>query len=359
MEIVYVYDAVFPWVKGGVEKRIYEVGRRLVKEGFRVKWLCVGWWGKEKENLDGIELIPVCKALKLYSGDRRSIRSAFIFAMSLLKKARIKADLIDCQVFPYLSVFPFVRRKDLVLTWHEFWGNYWDDYLGKIGFFGKYIEKIVASLDRKMIAVSETTARAVRGLGVKEVEVIPNGIDFDFISSVEEVEAENDIVFAGRLIKEKGVDLLIGAMRSLPDHSCLIVGDGPERETLESSAPENVKFLNFLGYRELIATLKSSKVFVIPSRREGFGITALEANACGLPVVTVDYPMNAVVEIAEKTGFVAKPNATDLAEKIEIAIRSRNKMKEKCINYARNFDWDVIAKRLVEFYDQCYSSNKE
>ncbi|MCS7118659.1 MAG: glycosyltransferase family 4 protein, partial [Archaeoglobaceae archaeon] len=240
MDIVYIYDAVFPWIKGGVERRVYEVGKRLVKEGFRVRWLCAGWWGKEKNILEGIELIPVCGALKLYSGDRRSIRSAFIFAISLLKKARIKADLIDCQVFPYLSVFPFITRKNLVLTWHELWNDYWSEYLGTMGFFGKYIEKIVASLDRRMIAVSEKTARALRGLGVESVEVIPNGIDFDFISSIEKAEVENEIVFAGRLIKEKGVDLLIEAMKLLPDYDCFIIGDRPEKETLRNLAPKNV-----------------------------------------------------------------------------------------------------------------------
>ncbi len=74
------------------------------------------------------------------------------------------------------------------------------------------------------------------------------------------------MVFAGRLIKEKGADLLIKAMKLLPDYGCLIVGEGPEKASLIKSAPENVKFAGFMNYGYLIATLKSAKVFVLPSR---------------------------------------------------------------------------------------------
>ncbi|AAB90909.1 glycosyltransferase family 4 protein [Archaeoglobus fulgidus] len=357
MEVVFIYDAVYPWVKGGVEKRIYEIGKRLSHWGFRVKWLCAGWWGKEQRKLEGIELIPVCGPLRLYSGERRSISSALSFALSLAKNAKINADVLDCQVFPYLSVFPFFRRRNLVLTWHEYWGDYWKEYLGYAGLFGRQIERIVASLDRKMVAVSETTARNLLNLGVKNVEVIPNGIDFEFIRRVEASEESLDVVFAGRLIKEKGADLLIKAMKLLPDYSCLIVGEGPEKASLIKSAPENVKFAGFMNYGYLIATLKSAKVFVLPSRREGFGIAALEANACGLPVVTINHPMNAVVEIARETGFIASPSPQDIAEKIKIAMESRKKMRRRCVDYARKFDWSVIAKKMADFYDNCGSSD--
>lgn len=357
MEIVYVYDAVYPWVRGGVERRVYEVGKRLAGMGYRIKWLCAGWWGKEKKFLEGIELIPVCKALRLYSSERRSIRSAMVFAMSLMKKSGTKADLIDCQVFPYLSVIPFVLRKNLVLTWHEFWGDYWYEYLGWKGFFGKVIERAVASLDKKFVAVSNTTANALKSIGCSKITVIPNGIDFEMISSIEKSDLEFDVVFAGRLIKEKNADLLLEAMKLLPDYKCLIVGNGPEKERLKSLAPNNVEFKEFLDYKELIAIFKSSKVFVLPSRREGFGMVALEANACGLPVVTIEHKMNAAMEIAKETGFIAKIDPEDLAEKIKMAIAFKNKIREKCINYAKNFDWNVIAKKLAEFYDQCNPSN--
>lgn len=349
MEIAFVYDAVYPWTKGGVEKRLYEVGKRLASSGHKVVWLCTGWWGNENRYIDGIELIPVCRAHQLYVNGRRSIKEAIIFALSLLKKSGIKADVIDCQVFPYLSVFPFAMRKELVLTWHEYWGDYWYEYLGKLGFFGKVVERIITKIGRKTIAVSETTKRALENVGVK-AEVIPNGVDFKMISETTRSGEEFDVVFVGRLIREKNLDLLIDAMRLLPEYRCLIVGDGPERERLVKIAPKNVDFKNFLEYNEVISLIKSSKTFVIPSKREGFGISALEANACGLPVVTVKSPMNAVVEIAKKTGFIAEPNARDLAEKIKIAIEMSSRMKEECINFAKNFNWDVIAKKLEEFY---------
>ena len=357
MEIVFVYDAVYPWTKGGVERRLYEVGRRLSKE-HRVKWLCIGWWGKERKVHEGVELIPVCKPQQLYSQGRRTIREALIFAASLLKKSRIKADVVDCQVFPYLSVFPFATKKELVLTWHEFWGDYWYEYLGKAGFFGKAVERIVAKLKARNIAVSETTRRALENLGVRAT-VIPNGVDFRRISEIPASSGEWDVIFVGRLIREKNLELLFDAMNLLPELNCIVVGDGPERDRLAKIAPGNVDLIGSLAYEEVISVMKSSKVFAIPSRREGFGISALEANACGLPVVTIRHQMNAVVEIAEKTGFIAEPDAKDLAEKIRLAVEMRRRMREKCINFARNFDWEVITKRLEEFYEGVHSSSNE
>ncbi len=148
MEVVFIYDAVYPWVKGGVERRLYEIGKRLSQWGFRVKWLCAVV-GKEQRKLEGIELIPVCGPLRLYSGERRSISSALSFALSLAKNAKVNADVLDCQVFPYLSVFPFFRRRNLVLTWHEYWGDYWKEYLGYAGLLaGKLRELLLHSTER-------------------------------------------------------------------------------------------------------------------------------------------------------------------------------------------------------------------
>ncbi|WP_367884760.1 glycosyltransferase [Thermococcus sp. JCM 11816] len=103
------------------------------------------------------------------------------------------------------------------------------------------------------------------------------------------------------MIREKNVELLVRAVQILkteiPDIKVLIIGgDGPERRRLERLSEElnlveNVDFKGFLDeYEAVISHMKASRVFVLPSIREGFGITALEANASGIPVVTVVHP---------------------------------------------------------------------
>jgi glycosyltransferase involved in cell wall biosynthesis len=105
---------------------------------------------------------------------------------------------------------------------------------------------------------------------------------------------------------------------------------------------------------EVFSYFKSSKVFVSSSKREGFGMAALEANACGLPIVTVKYSRNAICDLIAQgeTGFISEPTIQDLAEKILIAKnRDRNdKWSVRCIEFARNYDWNLIVSVVEESY---------
>ncbi|ADB58248.1 glycosyltransferase family 4 protein [Archaeoglobus profundus] len=375
MKIAYVYDAVYPWIKGGVERRIYEIGRRLVSKGYDVHWFGIGWWGNKEHDLDGIKLHPVCKPQRLYVGRRRSIKEAVVFALNLLTKLfKYDLDVIDCQVFPYFPTFSsnlytLIRQRRLILTWHEVWQDYWYEYLGLKGFFGKVVENLTARIKCDVIAVSERTLRDLILIGVNNAKLIPNGIDFEKIRQIEPASLESDIIFAGRLIRDKNVNLLLEAVRILKDEirdlTCLIIGDGPEKDrlcklALELDLDKNVRFLNFLEYDTLISLMKSSKVFVLPSTREGFGVTALEANACGLPVVTVRHRRNAVTELVRRgCGILCDLNAKDLAEKITIAIEKRKRIKRRCVECARQYDWNRIVKLIVDLYEgKCYSPDE-
>ena len=370
LKIAFVYDAVYPWVKGGAEKRIYEIGRRLVDRGHEVHWYGVGWWlnGDKKEivNHENIIMHGVCKPLQLYVNGRRNIGEALYFAWKVFPKLiRKDFDVIDCQEFPYFPCFSakvhsVLKKSKLTITWHEIWGKYWFGYLGKKGLFGYIVERLTARLAKNNVAVSEQTKRDLEKLGVSCVEVIPNGIDFERIQEVEPSGEESDIIFAGRLIRDKNVDVLIKTVKLLrddvPDIKCVIVGDGPERARLEKLTGElglkrNVEFRGFLKeHDDVIALMKSSKVFVLPSTREGFGIVALEANACGLPVVTVEHEMNATKDLVKnsRNGFVCNLSENEIVDKILVALHSD--MSRECLEFARNYDWSVIVKRCERFY---------
>ena len=105
------------------------------------------------------------------------------------------------------------------------------------------------------------------------------------------------------------------------------------------------------SHDEVISLMKSSHVCVIPSTREGFGIAALEALACGLPVVTVDHPDNAICElITDETGFRSSLSVEDLAGKIRDALSRYLAMKPACIASAEAYDWDRIIPELEQYY---------
>lgn len=373
MKIAFVYDSVYPWVKGGAEKRIYEVARRLAAREHEVHWYSMGcWWdaqGKKDLELEGIKLHGVMKPMELYQNDRRSIKEAIYFAWMVLFKLRAgKYDIIDCQGFPFFSCYSakiktVLGRSTLVITLHEVWNDYWYQYLGKAGFFGKLTEKIMVKLSKHIITVSEKTKEDLGRIKPSEnAVIIPNGIDVKEIEKVSPLDKNIDVLFVGRLIKEKNADLLLKSLaevkESQPDILCTLIGEGPERERLESLASKlnlkkNVEFTGFMeDYLQVIATMKASKVLVLPSSREGFGMVVVEANACGLPVVVVDCSMNAAKDLIDhgKNGYIAEATPESLAICIKKGIKSKKDLSGYCKEMAGKYDWDVIVKDLEKTY---------
>ena len=381
MKIAFVYDAIYPWVKGGAEMRIHELGKRLSARGHKVHIFGVKWWeGEDTFEYEGMTLHGVCKARKLYVNGRRSISEAIIFAVKLFPELRReKFDLIDVSVFPYFSCFTvkavsLLKRIPVVFTWHEVWDDYWYEYLGRTGFFGKLVEKAVSKLSGNNIAVSSWTKDRLEALGVPEgkIMVIPNGIDLKRISEIKpesgrdplDLESKiHDLIFAGRFIKEKNVDLLIKAVALLktdfPDIRCCIVGDGPEKAALVELAKEtevygNIEFAGFQEYGALIGKIKASKVLVLPSCREGFGMVVIEAFACGVPVVTVRAKYNAAQGLVEDScGLVVDLGEKEIAEGVEKILENGNHYEEmaaSAFKRARKYEWSTVFEQLLLQY---------
>jgi glycosyltransferase involved in cell wall biosynthesis len=371
VRIAYVYDVVYPYVVGGVQKRVWEIARRLTLRGHEVHVFGMkNWDGCSLLVKEGVRLHGVCPPRILYDEDRRSIDEAIFFARKVMcPLLHERFDVIDCQNFPYFPSFSsklasLLRKSGLVLTWHEVWNDYWYEYLGKKGLVGKCIERIVAHLTNNIIAVSEMTSNDLNEIGVPRnlVRVIPNGIDFKAIEAVMPANEQSDIIFVGRLIKEKNADLLMRAISlvktSMPDIRCIVIGDGPERKTLENlmkalDISENVRMKGFLGDEdEVLSYMKSAKVFVLPSVREGFGIVALEANACGLPIITVKHSSNAICDFVEhgQNGLVCQIFEGDLADSILAVLTSKNTQSRECVRRAQEYDWNNVAVMTESFY---------
>ena len=369
MKIAFIYDTIYPDVKGGVEKRVWELATRLTHRGHDVHLFGMKFWdGEDILIRDGVSLHGVCPVQKLYFGGRRTIWQALYFSIHLISPlVKERFDIIDCQQFPYFSCFStklasVIKKTQLVITWHEVWGNYWYEYLGWKGFVGKTIEQLVARLTSENVAVSKTTAKNLYSLGLRhEIKIIPNGIDLTRLRSISPSSESWDIIFVGRLIKEKHADMLINALELLlhefPDIRVLIIGEGPEYLKTkhlidEKKMNESIYICGFYrNHDDLIAQLKSSKVFVLPSTREGFGISALEALGCGIPVVTVDHPANAIRDlITGGNGFICPLSAEDLAKTICLALRHQKEMRNACTKSAESFDWENITSDIETFY---------
>jgi glycosyltransferase involved in cell wall biosynthesis len=375
MKIAYVHDAVYPFIKGGAEKRMYELSRRLVQRNHEVHIFAMQWWGERKViEQDGVLIHGVCKSRPLYSRGRRSIRSAIMFASGVVKELlKEKFDIVDCYQAPYLHILSTkmlstFNKFPLVVTWHEVWKSYWKKYLGKLGIIGEVLEQIILlKLADTIIAVSDQTKEDLITLGVDstKVYVVPNGIDLKLFARVKPSKEKLDVIYLGRLIKPKNVDLLIKAVSILKRDLNIrvgIIGDGPEKIRLMKLARQlkvekNMKFFGFIEeYEKIISIMKSSKVFVIPSTQEGgASIVTQEAYACGLPVIAVDHPLgiDKRLIVDGRTGFRVKINPEAIASKIKLLLlndRLRRSFSKQAIRFVKKFDWEKIVKQIEKIY---------
>lgn len=370
-KIVFVYDCIYPFVMGGAERRFYELGRQLIRMGYEVHWYGMKFWDEPGTfNHDGIILHGLCKARPVYTKNgRRSITQALIFGLSAFKLMRVDFDVIDCCGFPYFSLFPakisaILKRKPLISTWHEVWGKrYWNEYLGPIGIFGYMIERAVSKLPNTIVATSNHTAELLeRELNVNgALVVVPNGINFEDIRRVIPSKQKSDIIFVGRLVEFKNIDYIIKALEILNSKGITldlaIIGDGPYKNILKKLARSlNIdKQIVWHGFikdsSEVYAHMKASKVFAFPSKREGFGIVAIEANACGLPVVTLDHNGNAARQlISKRNGYLFEGNEEDLAINLLKCLQNWDNLSKTSQKFAENFSWDIIGNNIARVY---------
>ncbi|QLH81258.1 glycosyltransferase family 4 protein [Halosimplex pelagicum] len=372
MRVAFVSNVVYPFVTGGAEKRIYEIGRRLSARGHDVTVYGRHYWdGPAEMEYEGMTLRAVAPDRDLYTADRRSITEAVDFAAratpTLVRRAG-DHDVLVASVFPFFPVLSArlaasLGSTPLVTTWHEVWREYWREYLGSPGLAGMAVERTVANIPQRPVAVSDVTADRLAGLGVDRdrITVVPNGVDIDRIRSIPPATDGYDIVFAGRLVPEKRVDRLIRAFATADVEATLgIIGDGPERDRLEQLAVDSgvagdVDFLGFLPESDdVLAQFRSADIFATASTREGFGITTLEALAADCTVVATDHPRSAAAEVVGDAGFLVAPSASALAAGLETAC-SGERPSLNPRERAAAFDWDRVTDDAEQVYEAACS----
>jgi glycosyltransferase involved in cell wall biosynthesis len=196
---------------------------------------------------------------------------------------------------------------------------------------------------RLVICVSEVLAEAATACGAREVRVIPNGIAVPADIGVEAEPAE--VLYAGRLSPEKGIEELAAACRDL---NLVVAGDGPLRPLVPGA-------LGFLSPTELAERYRRAAVVVCPSRSEGFGVVCAEAMAHGKPVVAT--AVGGLKELVRHgtTGLLVEsgsPQALRLAVEQLLEnpeLRSRLGAAARAEVVAR-FDWRSVTRATVDAY---------
>ena len=375
MKIAFVYDGLYPYLKGGAERRYFELATRLSAR-HDVHYVTWRHWGAARSARHaGFTVHGVGDPRAFYGDDgRRTVGEAAAFALRLLPALRQQGyDVIDCSATPYLPLYTtwFAARATstpLVATWHEFWGDHWKAYLADrqaVAHAGQLAEAGCRPLGDIRVAVSQFTAeRLAAGPHGTNARVVGNGVDIGAIKRIRPSAQKSDVVFVGRLIEDKKVDVLLRSVHRLvgefPELRCTIIGAGPERDPLERLAASlsigsNVRFAGPMEDDKTFALLKSSKVLALPSIREGFGITVIEGLASGSVPLVARGPHTAAPGLVQDgvDGLVCDPNPESMAASLATMLRDPARlatMKREGKRSAVQWDWDRLALQMEELY---------
>jgi 1,2-diacylglycerol 3-alpha-glucosyltransferase len=203
------------------------------------------------------------------------------------------------------------------------------------------------------------------------VEVIPNGVDLtpfrEGIGSIDRAQfgfsKENVVAtYVGRLAPEKNLTLLLrsfyGVASTYDQVRLLIVGDGPERENLESQVRlmgigSKVYFAGMIDYKQIPAYLSASDLFVSPSSSETFGLSTVEAMAAGLPTLGIDAPGTSDIIQDGITGLVSTDDLAVFTAKLVLLCTNhqlRRVMGEQAIQASKNYDIETTTNVLINHY---------
>jgi glycosyltransferase involved in cell wall biosynthesis len=366
--VAMVSDAIYPYHRGGKEIRYHELARRLAERA-EVHVYTMQWWpGPPERREGGVTFHAISRRHQLYANERRSISQAIFFAVACFRLLNSRFDVLEADHIPYFQVLALrvvatLKRRPLVVTWHEVWGrSYWRQYLGRIGPAAAAIESLAMRLPDHIIAASPQTAERLRTIGTYDgpITEAPNGIDITEIRNACPAQDATDLVVVGRLMAHKRVDLLLDAVARLHRDglpvTCRVIGDGPERLRLRDRAralgiDHAVDFRHDVGeQKDVYALMKAAKVFVFPSAREGFGIAVLEALACDLPVVTTSAPDNLAQHLARRSprSIVCDPSAAAVAAAVRGLLAAPGDGSGVDESWLAGYSWEAAADRVAE-----------
>ncbi|MEM0009735.1 glycosyltransferase family 4 protein [Thermofilum sp.] len=204
----------------------------------------------------------------------------------------------------------------------------------------------------------------------KSIFYIPNGIDTKTFQLCRDPSSSQhfNVIFTGRLIEDKGADILIDIIKHINDKlelkniRFIIVGSGTYEQEIRALAQKyrNVVYLGYVNRQALPKIYMETNLFLLPSRTEGFPISLLEAQSCGLPAVGSKIPGISDVIIERVTGRLIEPgNVKSFAEAIKdyYLLWSQDPAQYYEINktirnhIVKHYDWNIIIRHLELMFE--------
>jgi glycosyltransferase involved in cell wall biosynthesis len=350
---------------GGAEIHLHETFGRLVDRGHRVTLICSGYGSAPAEEvLDGIRVIRV--------GGRYN----FNFVLPGVLRRHLRREPCDV-VVEALNKIPlctplFARVPILGIGHHLFGGTIFREVPPPLSLYVYLSELAVPWVYRRvrMEVISESTREdfVLRGLSPARMHVVYVGVDSDqYASDPGGAKDEKPSLLAlGRIRKYKRLDLVIDAVAELarakyPDLTLTVAGSGNylgalEEHARKTGATEFVRFSGLVSEEEKVRLYRQAWALVMTSPKEGWGLTCLEAAACGTPVIASDSPGLREAVRHEESGLLVPHGDRDaLLEAMDRLLADeplRRRLEAGASRFAGSFSWDRTADETLNLIEE-------
>ncbi|MFQ5607360.1 MAG: glycosyltransferase family 4 protein [Candidatus Zixiibacteriota bacterium] len=347
-------------LSGGAEVHLEELLRRLVRMGHRVTLLCSSYpGGAPEEEVEGVRII------------RRGTRFNFNFVApfklrKLVRREKFDILIEDINKIPFYTPL-YLKIPALVVIPHLFATTVFREINFLLGSYIYLAERPLARLyrGRRCNVISESTAEDLmrRGIPEADISVVHCGIDSSRYShdpTVKEHETPT-VIYLGRIKKYKSVHHLISALPALrkrvPGARLEVVGAGDYLTSLRALArrlglENEIEFTGFVSAEEKVERLRRAHVCVCPSMKEGWGLTNIEANACGTAVIAADVEgLRDSVKRGESGLLYPYGDLEALTDSLARVLgddEERRRLESGGLRWASLFSWDEAAEKFME-----------
>lgn len=353
-------DIYHPWA-GGSELNIHETAKRWVKRGNEVIMICAHHYGhimngREKDEIDGIKIVRIGGRFSVY------LLAPLYYMMRLFIWPDIIIDVENG--IPFFTPL-FTTKPICCLVNHVHKDIFPVEMKFPLSLIGQFLETKAMPFVYKnvlFIAISKATKEELIEIGIpkNKIKIVYAGLDHDLYTANGKKSKNPSILYVGRLRKYKRVSLLIDVLSEINSKygiktDLIIVGDGEDKSNIEKILKkipykERVKLKGYVNLKSKIKLLQSAWVFATASLIEGWGLSVIEANACGIPAVALKVPGLSDAILDGESGYLAN-SPEDMVSKIAKLLKNsplRREMGRNALAWSREFSWEKTADQFLE-----------